>query len=288
MHQRSKSGVFVSGRFVRGAVAIAFLFGMLVVGVSTTPVASAAEPGLPDLVVGGVSPAVGLNTWSHSAGERVVPRAAVYNRGTAATPEGTILGVEFKIDGTTLWSATYTASLATNGGVWLIATSGPTGSNYWVATEGVHTLTAKVNATGRIPETNLNNNLYSSTFTIHPPKTDLIVTAVGPASARAGEHVLPSATVKNIGMFATKPGVTLGVTFWIEDTLVWSQGHEMSLAPGASVTLTADTRAWGSGNSYWVATEGSHTITANVNAGSGIGETDRTNNTLTSTITVSP
>jgi hypothetical protein len=116
----------------------------------------------------------------------------------------------------------------------------------------------------------------------------LIVTAVGPASATTGEQVTPSATVKNIGMFATEPGVLVGVTLNIETTLVWSQGDHMSLALGASVTLTADIRSWHRGTAYWVATEGSHRITANVNAGSRIGETDRTNNTLVSTITVAP
>ena len=118
-----------------------------------------------------------------------------------------------------------------------------------------------------------------------PPvtKSDLIVTAVTPASAATGTNVVPSATVKNQGTVATPAGTILDVAFFVDGTTVWSDTKTTSLAPGASVTLTAN--GGENGTNYWTATAGSHTLKATVNSVNRIAETDMTNNTLTKTIT---
>jgi hypothetical protein len=279
--------VFLPGRFVRSAVVIAALSGMLVVGVSAAPVASAAEPPLPDLIITSVFPQ-GMQTGA-PPGTRINPSATVKNVGTVATPVDTIIGAYFTLEPVQevlvarRLSWQHRASLAPGASVTLEVDSW---HHFWLAEEGIHTVTAKVNVTGRIPETDLNNNAMSAEFTIPSTPSDLIVTAVSPASGAIGDHVVPSATVENINWMPTKAGVIVGVAFQIEGTTVWSNTNTASLAAGASVTLTANSGL--SGTNYWVATEGSHTITANVNAMSRIPETDRSNNTLVSTITVPP
>ena len=64
----------------------------------------------------------------------------------------------------------------------------------------------------------------TTTTTTAPPvtKSDLIVTAVTPASTATGNHVVPSATVKNQGSVATPAGTILDVAFFVDGTTVWS------------------------------------------------------------------
>src|SRR6188472_1472168 len=136
----------------RSVVVILSLFGMLTLAVSTAPSATAAAPAGIDLVVTSVSHV------SAVTGSNVVPSATVKNTGTVATPAGTILDVAFHIEGATVWSDTNKASLAPGASVTLTANGGETGTNYWVATAGSHTLTANVNSVNRITETDKTNN----------------------------------------------------------------------------------------------------------------------------------
>jgi Malectin domain/CARDB len=118
-------------------------------------VSARATNGLPDLVVTSV-------TWSPATpyqSNHVVFSARVLNRGSAATPPGTILGVGFNMDGlgTVSWEGTDTTSLGVNSSVTLTADGGPTG-NYWVATPGPHTVIATVDDVNRITENVEDNN----------------------------------------------------------------------------------------------------------------------------------
>ena len=97
-----------------------------------------------------------------------------------------------------------------------------------------------------------------------PKGIDLIVTAVGPSTSATGANVVPTATVKNQGTVKTPAGKILDVAFFIEGETVWSDTKTTSLAPGASVTLTAN--GGENGRNYWVATAGAHTVTATVNS----------------------
>jgi hypothetical protein len=151
---------------------------------------------------------------------------------------------------------------------------------------GDHTLSANVNAANRIVESSSTNNSLAATIAVAstPPKSDLVVTAVTPAAATTGANVVPSATVKNTGTGATPAGTILDVAFQIEGTTVWSDTNTASLAPGASVTLTANTGD--AGHNYWVTTVGNHTLTATVNSAGRIVESNTANNTLAATVTV--
>jgi len=64
----------------------------------------------------------------------------------------------------------------------------------------------------------------------------------------------------------------------------WSDTNTSSLAAGASITLTANNGPGGS--STWTATSGTHTILANVDDTNLIAESNESNNTLSSSMTV--
>jgi len=116
---------------------------------------------------------------------------------------------------------------------------------------------------------------------------DLIVTAISwlPTSPVTGNAVTFSATIKNQGTAATPSGVIHGVSFSVDGTQVnWSDTNTSSLAAGASITLTANNGPGGS--STWTATSGTHTILANVDDTNLIAESNESNNTLSSSMTV--
>ncbi len=137
---------------------------------------------LPDVIVTAV-------TWTPNpayANNHVTFSATVKNQGTAPTPSGTILGIGFSIDGgpNVTWSGGYTASVAPGASVTLTANGGPTGSSAWIATPGVHTLTATADDINRFAESNEGNNAMSASLSISsgPPK-------IGPVSVTTNNTV---------------------------------------------------------------------------------------------------
>ena len=123
-----------------------------------------AGGGQPDLIV----TSIGWTPASPASGNQVVFNCVVKNQGTGATPAGTIVGVQFSVDGsaTTNWSDNDTASLAAGASVTLTATGGVNGVNYWPATSGAHTVQAWVDDVNRITESNENNNKLTANFTV--------------------------------------------------------------------------------------------------------------------------
>jgi glucan endo-1,3-alpha-glucosidase len=118
---------------------------------------------------------------------------------------------------------------------------------------------------------------------------DLIVSSLtwNPANPQPGDHVVFTVVVTNQGTQATPAGTVLGVGFDFDGSLaatVWEDTDTASLAPGASVTLTATGGT--AGVNYWIATAGSHTVTAWVDDVNRIAESNENNNKLTETVTV--
>ena len=110
----------------------------------------------------GIDLAVTRVFWSPAhpkAGQALTFSATVKNQGTVATPEGTIIGVAFQINGNTVsWSDTSKASLGPGETRKLTANFGPGDSATWTAIAGEHTLGAWVDDVKRVDDTNLNNN----------------------------------------------------------------------------------------------------------------------------------
>jgi hypothetical protein len=240
-----------------------------------------ASGGLPDLVV----TAVNWSPANIAAGQPATFSATVKNQGSGATPAGVIIGVSFSVDGTQVnWSDTDTTSLAAGASVTLTANSGPSGSATWTTTAGLHSVQAWVDDVNRMAESNESNNQLSVSL---PIGIDLTVTSVtwSPTSPHSGNAVLFSATVKNKGTVATPAGVIVGVRFDVDGNAVsWSDTDTTSLAPGASVTLTANSGP--SGNANWNATSGTHTVQGWVDDVNRMTDVDRSNNKLLTSLSV--
>ncbi|SDX62129.1 CARDB domain-containing protein [Paenibacillus sp. CF384] len=243
--------------------------------------------GTPDLVVTDI-------TWtpaSPQTGNEVTFRAVIKNQGTAATSAGTIHGVLFTVDGTSVnWSDNYTSSLAAGASVTVTATGGPNSKASWTAASGTHTVRAFIDDVNRIAESNESNNTFDKSITTGAGAgtADLIVTDVSwsPASPLTGNEVTFSAVIKNQGTAATPAGTIHGVVFSINGTSVnWSDNYTSSIPAGSSVTVTAT----GGPNTKttWTAVTGTQTVRAFVDDINRITESNDNNNTLDESILVS-
>jgi hypothetical protein len=144
---------------------------------------AAVSSTMPDLVVTSVvKPAV-------APGTPVRFSATVKNQGGAATPSGTIIGVQFIVDGKTpvTWSDTDKTSLAGGASVTLTANGGQVAAT-WTATAGTHTVKAWVDDVNRIRESSDSDNTLTTTFTVSaaapppPPSTNTSPTTAPPTT----------------------------------------------------------------------------------------------------------
>jgi hypothetical protein len=254
----------------------------------------------PDLVVTNIS-------WEPAnpvAGNAVTLKAVIQNKGDAPTPAGVKHGVLFTFDdgaaGSGVWSDTHTQAIAPGAWVTVTANGGLAGAT-WTAVQGTHTVKAHVDDVNRIAESDEANNVRTEQITIPKAastptptptpsgKPDLIVTDVSwtPANPATGDAITMKAVIKNQGTGATPAGTIHGVAFTSSESLgsaVWSDGYKDSLAPGESVTVTAN---GGSAGSTWTAAAGTYTVTATVDDVNRISESNEDNNVLTRTMTVS-
>lgn len=242
-----------------------------------TPTPTPTPNGLPDLIVTDItsSPASPLT------GNTVTFSAVVKNQGTGTKAAGTIIGVSFSVDGTQVsWSDNTTSSLAPGATVTVTANGGPSGSSTWTATTGTHTVMAWVDDVNRISESNESNNQYSESLAVTTsPMPDLVVTNLTytPASPVTGDTVSFTATVKNQGTAAGAPGI---VAFAVDGTQVSATSNDTTaLAVGATKTVTGSWTASG---------VGSHTATATVDNANTTTEGNETNNTYSTSLSVSP
>lgn len=127
------------------------------VAVETTTVATVSGY---DLIVTDIK----YDKASINVGDQVVFSAVIKNQGDTDIAAGTIIGYQIQVDGDTsnvLWCDTYSDGLKAGESVELTVNSGTNSVNYWVATNGSHTLMAWVDDIDRITgEANENNNKY--------------------------------------------------------------------------------------------------------------------------------
>ncbi len=270
-----------------------------------TPTSTPVPSGNPDLVVTDIS----WEPASPATGDAIVMKAVIKNQGDGPTPAGVKHGVLFTFDdgaaGPGVWSDTHTASIAPGAWVMVTANGGSAGAT-WTAVEGTHTVKANVDDVYRIAESDETNNVMSKEITVPnvaptptptatPTSTpapsgnpDLVVTDISwePASPATGDTIVMKAVIKNQGTAATPSGTIHGVAFTSDGSLgskVWSDGFRTSIAPGASVTVTAN---GGSAGATWDAAAGTYTIQAWVDDVDRMVEENEDNNVLTKTMTV--
>jgi len=135
------------------------------------------------------------------------------------------------------------------------------------------------------------NYPFNDIFLKHYPSSfglpDLVVRDIlwSPENPVEGDIVSFSAVIENIGTGSTPAGIITGVGFSIgKPTYCWSDNYILPLAPGESVTLTAN--GGHGGIPAWHATTGTHKITAFVDDVCRIKEITRENNKLIKTLTV--
>lgn len=266
------------------AVAIALLLSQLALHPTTAVAAGGA-----DLVVTDVA-------WSPanpSVGDEVAFSAVIKNQGGDPSPAGTIHGVLFTVNGTSVsWSDNYTSSIPAGASVTVTATGGPASKATWTATTGTLSVRAFVDDINRIAESNENNNTFDKSMTVSSGTgggtPDLVVTDIGwtPASPQTGNEVTFSAVVTNQGTGATPAGTIHGVLFAVNGTSVsWSDSRIASIAPGASVTVTAN--GGPAGKASWTSATGTHTVRAFVDDINRMAESNDNNNTRDESLTVS-
>lgn len=155
---------------------------------------------------------------------------------------------------------------------------------------GAHTVTAKAfDNKSPTPQTTTSSPV-SVTITNPTGQPDLVVISVtaNPANPATGSEVSFTATIKNQGTSPTPNGVIHGVGFYLDGAKTaanWSDNYTTSIAPGASVTLTANGGVV-QGKATWTAAVGTHTLVANVDDVNRIAESNETNNTLSTSLVV--
>jgi glucan endo-1,3-alpha-glucosidase len=252
----SSTGVLTVA-FSRGAVDNPEIAGIEIY--SSTGAASAAPvPGAPMGLTATAGNGQVLLSWSPSSG---ATSYSVY-RSTAANGEG------MAALAAGLTTASFTDTGLANGTTYFYRVAA-------VNSSGVSTQSAEASATP-----------FGSTGSGLP---DLVVSSLtwSPANPAPGDHVVFTALVTNQGTKATPAGTVLGVGFDLDGPAaasVWEDTDTTSLAPGASVTLTATGGT--AGANYWIAMAGSHSVMAWVDDVNRITESNESNNKLTETVTV--
>jgi glucan endo-1,3-alpha-glucosidase len=251
--------------------------------VSSPPPVASPSSGTVDLIVTNIS----MSPVNPLPGQAVTFTATVKNQGTMESPAGTIIGVSFTIDNTSLvWSTNYT-SLGPGASMTATANGSANGIFTWTATSGNHTIEAFADDVNRISESNEANNKFDQTFVIQQILPDLVVTNVNwsPAKPVAGQAVTFNATVKNQGNGATPAGTIIGVSFNVDSVnYTWEDNITSSLAPGDSIIATANGSP--TGIATWTAPAGTHSIIAYVDDVNRISESNEANNKLNQTIAV--
>ena len=108
---------------------------------------------------------IDLGAFTFTPGQPVTLAAVVTNVGTA-TAVGSVLGVRFRVDGTTVaWNENDTSPLAPGESVVLTMTGGVSGRT-WTATAGTHAIEATADDANRYAEGNEGDNALTIPLTI--------------------------------------------------------------------------------------------------------------------------
>lgn len=119
------------------------------------------------------------------------------------------------------------------------------------------------------------------------PRPDLVVSAVSwtPIAPIVGTPVIFKATIKNQGTANTPASTVHRVDFKVKgETVSWSDTRTNSMAPGASVTLSANSGP--GGGASWTAIAGTTPVTAVADPTNLITESNETNNSLSANLVI--
>jgi hypothetical protein len=199
--------------------------------------------------------------------------SVIANQGAGPTPAGVYIGVSYSVDGVYCTWGSVLGPLAAGAS----ATIGTGGGPCTGISNGTHTITVVADDVNRIVESSKTNNTLSQTITVSgQPLPDLIPTSLLFNSATG----IFTSVIANQGAGPTPAGVYVGVSYSV-DGVYCTWGSVLGpLAAGASVTIGT-----GGGPCTGIST-GTHTITVVADDVNRIVESNKTNNTLSQTITV--
>lgn len=204
----------------------------------------------PDLTVTGIS----WSPVSPDESQSVTLHATVQNIGAVASPASS---VNFYL-GSTLAGTASVGGLAPGASTNVSAIIGAKDA-------GAYTVTAKVDETNTVIETDNANNSYTHPSTLvigQVQSSDLIgTTSWTPSNPSAGNTVTFTANLKNQGIIASTGGAH-GITVSLKNAAgstiqTYTGSYNGTLAPGASANVTLGT---------WTAVNGSYTVTTTVAA----------------------
>jgi hypothetical protein len=160
----AKLGRVLSGRNSNWRPQVLLPILLLVAAVGVYTVARSSAAGAPDLVVTAITYSPSVPT----AGQNVTFSATIKNQGTDVTPAGTVVGVQFSVDGVAqTMSTNYSQSIPAGGTVTLTANTGTSGTATWPASTGPHSIEAFVDYNNLISnELNEGNNKLTANLTI--------------------------------------------------------------------------------------------------------------------------
>ena len=239
------------------------LFVLNTAGVPAVAKIISIGPSLPDLIP---------TSLSYDSGTGVFT-SVVKNQGTTATPGGVVVGVAYSVDGAYCTWGSVPGPLAAGASVTIGSDGGPC-----AIASGTHTITAFADDVDRIVELDKTNNQLSQTITVSGSGQlpDLIPTSLSYNSATG----VFTSVVKNQGVGPTPASVVIGVAYSVDGANCTWGSVPGPLAAGASVTIGSD------GGPCAIAS-GTHTITVFADDVDRIAESNKNNNMLSETITVS-
>jgi hypothetical protein len=198
--------------------------------------------------------------------------SVIANQGQAPTPSGVTIGVAYLVDGAKCTWGAVNGPLAAGASV----TIGTQGGTCPIAS-GTHTIAVVADDANRIQESNKANNTLSQSITVGAGNLpDLVPTSISYDTTSD----LFTSVVLNQGSAPTPSGVTIGVAYLVDGVQrTWGYANG-PLAPGASVTIGTQ------GGAYAIPPTGTHTIAVVADDVNRIQESNKSNNTLSSTIQV--
>jgi hypothetical protein len=188
-------------------------------------------PASPDLTVSAI-------TWTPAvpfAGDDVKFYASIKNVGTAASPSGTVMSVQFFVDGQPVTlSNTNVAPLDPGATMVLAANTSSLGLSTWHATLGNHQVRAGVDSAGQITESNETNNSLTMSLNVTAP---LVITAAPTANSVTSTTAHIAWSLNHTATGQVQYGLTsaYGSFSQLESSFAYStQNHDLvGLTPGA-------------------------------------------------------
>ena len=173
------------------------------------------------------------------AGEPVVFKATIQNKGAVATPQGLNARVAFYVDGgsSVAW-ADNSDTLWPGQSVTVTANAGPNGTNTWIATAGNVTVTAVVDDATLVPEQDEENNNFDTQLLIAPASAPVVSVTVDQSVLVEGSNTVATFTFTRTGSTAADLPVQVNISGTARDGSDYRYISNVVVIPARAVSLS--------------------------------------------------